>query len=346
MKKTAFTLLFAVTFILANAQYNYAKDPFLIKSLKGEIFQKADAETSHGNISVSVVPADEARIEVYIRSNNGRNENLSKEEIQARLNEGYTLDISVTNGTLSAIAKPRRNFDNWKRSLGISFRIYTTQNVATTLRTSHGNIDMAGLEGSQDMATSHGNINIENINGKLSGSTSHGNISIKGAKGVDVSTSHGNIDVTNCNGEIELTTSNGDVRLNKLKGKIHAGTSHGNVTADVVDGELSAKTSHGNIALENLTCSVEASTTHGNISAEVNQVTGSINLNNSDGDISIQLPKGKGIDIDLQGKTIRLDKMENFSGSKTERSMKGSLNGGGEAVKAETGRGTVSLTFK
>jgi len=330
MKKVLFAFLLVSSAIFGQAQFNSLKEPFITKSLSNESFQKINASTSHGNIAVSPVVASGARIEVFIHGNGVGDQRLSKEEIQSRLDEYYELEVSVSNGELHAIAKQKPkafNSVNWKRSLSISFRIYSAQPASTDLKTSHGDIDLSGMNGNQELGTSHGNIRVDKISGKLTGGTSHGDVSVNDvSEGVDVSTSHGNISADNCSGNVKLSTSNGDVRIKKVKGKIHAGTSHGNVDGDMIEGELSAVTSHGDIAFSNLNASVETSTSHGNI--------------------SLQLPKGKGLDIDLHAKNIRLSQLENFSGSKETRAMKGTLNGGGTIVKAETSQGTVSLEFK
>ncbi|MEP7258574.1 MAG: hypothetical protein ABI687_09300 [Flavitalea sp.] len=42
------------------------------------------------------------RIEVYVRANNSRADDLSKEELQKRLEEDYELDISVSNNKVTA----------------------------------------------------------------------------------------------------------------------------------------------------------------------------------------------------------------------------------------------------
>ncbi len=125
MKKIAFFLLFTTIYFAVNAQFNSVKDPFLVKTLASEPVEKINAETSHGNIVVSAVAAAEARIEVYARSNADWNEKLSKEEIQKRLDENYTLEVSVSGGLLTAIARQKKNFTSGKKLLSISFTIYT-----------------------------------------------------------------------------------------------------------------------------------------------------------------------------------------------------------------------------
>ncbi|HLK30109.1 MAG TPA: DUF4097 family beta strand repeat-containing protein [Puia sp.] len=345
MKKLLLYFAFAAIYYASSAQSNSSDMPFLIKDLKSESFGKINAETTHGNISVSIATGD-PRIEVYIHSNHN-DEKLTKEETQKRLSENYTLEVSVSHNQLNAIAKQKNIFKDWRNALSISFVIYAPKSAATKLRTSHGNIDLSGMQGNQELTTSHGNIGIENITGKISGQTSHGNISVKDSKDeMDLSTSHGNIDATNSAGIVKLTTSSGNIELKNLQGKTFANTSHGNVAGNTIEGELSATTSHGDVALDNLSCSVETSTSHGNIVLSMNKITGKITADNSDGNISVQLPKGKGINLDLQGKRVSVESMENFSGKKENETVKGTLNGGGEQVTAKTSKGSVSITFK
>ena len=117
---------------------------------------------------------------------------------------------------------------------------------------------------------------------------------------------------------------------------LRAGTSHGNVSGNRIGGELTASTSHGNVDLDNMSSSVNASTDHGDISMSANQITGEIVMNNGNGNISLDLPKAKGLDLDLQGKNVYVDQLQNFTGTKEKDLVKGSTNGGGIKVSART----------
>src|SRR5262249_37334834 len=152
-----FSLLMVSAFTLAvHAQFNAEKDPFLVKSLNNETLQKVLVETSGGSINVAGVDKSEARIEVFVRANNWKDNNgLSKEELQQRLDENYTLEVAVSGGQLTAIAKQKKQINfNWKKGLSISFKVYVTKNIATKLSTSGGSIGLSNLEGEQDFKTS------------------------------------------------------------------------------------------------------------------------------------------------------------------------------------------------
>ncbi len=345
MKKIAFAFILAASCLTLQAQHTESDYLYTTKSFKDASPKKIIAGTSHGNISVSDVPASQTRVEVYVHGNNS-NQTLSKEEIQKKLDEYYSLEISLSGDVLNASVRQKKEILFNESGLSISLVIYTPKTASGTLKTSHGDIDLTGLEGSQDAETSHGNITISKITGKVVGQTSHGDVSVTDCNNdMDLSTDHGNITARSCEGTIKLITSHGDIDLKYLKGKVRAGTQHGNVSGNTIGGELTASTSHGDVNLDALSCSVDASTEHGNIALSVVNITGEIATSNTNGNISIELPKGKGLDLDLQGRYVSVGEMQHFTGSQSKDLVKGSANGGGIKVSARTDR-EVSMTFR
>ena len=150
------------------------------------------------------MPASETRVEVYVRSSKW-NQELSRQEIQKKLDEYYTLEVALSGEVLNATARQKKDIVFNEPGLSISFVIYAPKTASSILKTSHGNIDLSGLEGSQDVETSHGDITISKITGKLVGQTSHGNVSVTDCNNdIDVSTSHGDVTGRNCEGTIKL----------------------------------------------------------------------------------------------------------------------------------------------
>lgn len=322
--------------------------PYLTKSLDKEGITKIQVETSGGNISVFGVDGD-ARLEVYVLTNNGRASSLSREELQSKLEADYDLKIGVSNNQLTAIARPRSRNGNWGRnSLNISFRVYAPKSVASKLTTSGGNIVLKDLAtGDQDFTTSGGNLSIENTGGELTGTTSGGNISVLHAKNnIGLSTSGGNIKAEDCEGTMKLVTSGGSLYLNQLKGNIHATTSGGSVHGEQINGELSAHTSGGNVDLANISGSLETSTSGGNIRVAMAALGKYIKISNSGGNIDLEVPSGKGLSVNLRGDRIKTSTLENFQGDVDEHHIKGTLNGGGVPVDVHAGSGRISLTMK
>ncbi|MEP6846230.1 MAG: hypothetical protein ABI861_09515, partial [Panacibacter sp.] len=167
MKKYLFLLLAASTTALAvNAQDN--KEPYLTQALSSESINQANVQTSGGSIAVMGSSQSEARIEMYVNSNNGLG-NLSKDEIKKRLEEDYVVKINVAGNTLTATAKNKRDNWDWKKSLSISFKIYVPSNVSTDLNTSGGSIKLSDLNGTQVFRTSGGSLKVDKVSGKIDG---------------------------------------------------------------------------------------------------------------------------------------------------------------------------------
>ena len=343
MKKFFFLTLITALSISVIAQN---KEPYMTKSLSKESVKSTEVQTSGGSISVSGVnSAAETKVEVYISSNNGKNE-ISKEEIVKRL-EQYDLNVSVSNSKLTAIAKPKQRNMDWKKGLSISFKVFVLKNVSTDLSTSGGSINLANLTGDQKFSTSGGSLNIDNVGGNIDGRTSGGSINVENSRDdIELTTSGGSIKASNCNGKLRLTTSGGSLDLKDLKGEIKASTSGGSVNGRNISGELITHTSGGGIHLDELSCSLEASNSGGGIDIEIKELGKYVKISNSGGGIDLQLPKNKGVDLDLSGGRIKTDQLGNFDGSIDDDSLQGKLNGGGVPVRVRSSSGRINLAFK
>jgi DUF4097 and DUF4098 domain-containing protein YvlB len=267
--------------------------------------------------------------------------------LERRLKEYYDYSLTVSDNTVHAIAKQKRNNMDWSRSVSVSFVFYVSANTSTKLTTSGGNITLSGLNGKHDFTTSGGNLNLERLKGTINGRTSGGNINLTElSEEVELSTSGGNITADRCRGKLKLTTSGGSVNLQSLNGEITATTSGGNVKGSTISGSLKAHTSGGNVRLEDLRCAVTAGTSGGNVYVDITELNGPIKLSNSSGSIDISIPGQKGVDLDLSASRVSTSRLSNFSGKVSDDEVEGKLNGGGISVRANAGSGRVSLTVK
>lgn len=342
MKLLIVLAMFSFAFIQTNAQTNQP-DLYLTKSLASEDIQFVEASTSGGSIKVEGVPSNEARLEIYIRSNNGKT--LSKEEIESRLNANYDLKVDVASQKLSVITKTKNRWSG-KNALSISYRIFIPKNTTTNLQTSGGSISLDNLSGNQDFQTSGGSLSVNNVSGRINGQTSGGSISLKNSSDeIRLVTSGGSIKAENCKGNIRLVTSGGSLKLNDLNGNISASTSGGSVEANNITGDLVAKTSGGSVRMNGLACNLETATAGGSIDVAFLKPVKSIKVSNSAGNVRLQLPGNQGLDLSLSGSKINTGNLKNFSGSVDKNSVDGKLNGGGNDVYVSAGSGTITLNL-
>ncbi|AMR33277.1 hypothetical protein A0256_18545 [Mucilaginibacter sp. PAMC 26640] len=339
MKKFFVFLLLASPAYLASAQDN--RVPYLTKSLAADNVKTVFVNTSGGSISVK--GGEEPRVEVYISGNNSQN--LSKEEIAKRLEQDYTLDVSVHDGELHATAKQKHNISNWRRSLNIGFKVYVNKATETNLNTSGGSISIANLTGNQNFETSGGSLSIANIAGVIKGETSGGSINVSNAKqDITLNTSGGSITASDCQGRIKLETSGGSLRLQNLKGYVKAITSGGSVNGNNIDGELIAGTSGGSVSLMQIAGSVSATTSAGSIHVQMTRVDKYVKIDGDSGHVDLSLPAGQGVDLNVRGDRVTAAMNGKFEGQKEKEKVVGKYNGGGAPVEVR-GDGNVTVTF-
>ncbi|MFI5192730.1 MAG: DUF4097 family beta strand repeat-containing protein [Chitinophagales bacterium] len=347
MKKYAFLFLLVVSGLAVSAQSSRDGILYLNKSLSADAIRQVEANTSGGGIQVTGVNASEARIEVYVSGNNRRLSGLTKEDIQKRLDEDYNFSVTVDNHKLTAIAKTKKGFHNWRESLNISFAIFVPSATSTDLNTSGGGISLKGLSGEQNFSTSGGGLDVKEVAGHINGHTSGGGIYVADSKDdIELETSGGGIEALRCSGRIKLNTSGGGLKLTDLQGTITAVTSGGGVKGEKIKGELSTHTSGGNIDLEELSASLDASTSGGNIDVEIIEPGKYVKLRNSGGRIDLRIPKNTGFNLRINADKIKTETLSNFSGTLEENEIDGSINGGGIPVTVNAGSGRMNLSFK
>jgi hypothetical protein len=343
--KTYLTLfIVACQSMVALAQDNENKTPYLTKSLAHDAISSVMVNTSAGGISVSGQSGQEPRVEVYIRGNNNRE--LSKEEIKKRLDEDYDLSVTVNGHEVTAIAKNKHNFSNWRNQISISFKIYVPEQVSTDLKTSGGGIRLDHLKGNETFTTSGGGLQIDRLSGMIHGRTSGGGIDVSNSsENIDLETSGGGITAKDCSGKIKLQTSGGGLRLENLKGDITAHTSGGGVEGSNIEGELVTSTSGGGIDLRDMNCSLDANTSAGSLNAQMKHVGKYLRLSSSAGDVNIELPAKQGLDLNLHGDAVNQHQFNGFNGEWDKDHVRGTVNGGGAPVSASASSGNINVKF-
>ena len=344
MKTYLALFIVACQSVVALAQDNENKTPYMTKSLTGDAISSVVVNTSAGGIEVSGSSSQQPRVEVYIKGNNNRE--LSKEEIKRRLDEDYDLSVTVNGHEVTAIAKTKHHFDNWRNQLSISFKVFVPEQVSTDLKTSGGGIRLDHLKGNENFSTSGGGLKIDYLSGMIHGRTSGGGIDVSNSsENLDLQTSGGGITAKNCRGNIKLNTSGGGIRLEDLDGDITAHTSGGGIEGNDIKGELITSTSGGGISLSRMNCTLDASTSAGSLYAQMEHVGKYLKLSSSAGNVDIELPAKQGLDLNLRGDRVNSHQFNGFNGDWDKDHVRGTVNGGGAPVNADASSGNINVKF-
>lgn len=342
MKTLKTTLAFLFISFATFAQTNEDK-PYMVKTFSAKDITNLKMNTSGGSLTVVGTTDTEAKIEVYIRSNNWNgSDNISKEELEERL-KNYELSVTQEGSTIVAFSKNRTN--NWgKKSLSIAFKAFVPQKSSVDLRTSGGSINVKGITENVNGKTSGGSITVRNCKNNIDLKTSGGSITADNSSGnVTLSTSGGSISANDLDGKIDLKTSGGSINLDALKGTISAITSGGSIKATELRGESIVKTSGGSIALREIYGTLDAATSAGSLDAEILELGKSLNLSVSSGSMTVKMPMNKGVNLDCTAQKINTGTLYNFKGDTEKTSLKGTLNGGGIPVTMRVSSGTLTI---
>ncbi len=90
---------------------------------------------------------------------------------------------------------------------------------------------------------------------------------------------------------------------------------------------------------------IDAAATCTGFNVEIKEFGKYAKISNSGGNINLQLPYNKGVNLNLSARRINTEALDNFSGNGERSRINGKLNGGGIPVDVSAGSGTISLSF-
>jgi hypothetical protein len=226
--------------------------------------------------------------------------------------EKIALDARETGGGVEVTGKVGKS--GWKfwenTNAELRFTIAVPKEYNVRLSTAGGDLGVNGLTGRLEAQTSGGDVRVASVEGRM-----------------NVETSGGDITVDNSAGDLIAQTSGGDIRIGGAKGRLELSTSGGDIQARDVDGRITAETSGGNIV-------IAATGQNQGIAAET-----------SGGNIDISIGKGTGATIEAVtlGGEVSCDLPVTVQGKLSEGAIRGTINGGGNPIRARTSGGDVRI---
>ena len=174
------------------------------------------------------------------------------------------------------------------------------------LHTSGGDINISQSNGEFDTSIYGGDLSLVQLKGNINASLIGGNINLKSIDGdtVTCNISGGDLIAQTLNASLIGQIKGGDIDLKNIRGSIDVNTSGGDIKLEDIYGSATCSTSSGEIQGNNLFGAIKAFTTRGNIEVEKAYDSSlkdhSINVETSDGEITIVIPDGLPVTIDAE----------------------------------------------
>jgi DUF4097 and DUF4098 domain-containing protein YvlB len=324
MKITLFLLLLASGTALAVTEENLNKT-FAVTA-GGKLV--VDVDFGAIEVSTNAVPTEivvDVRRKVTCKKKADEERFLRENPIQF-LPQGNTLTIRCRTQDKNRWFSGRSNRQEGR------FTIRVPAQFNAKLNTSGGPIAVSDLTGEMNADTSGGGLRFTRLHGALKGDTSGGPIH-----------------VADCDGAIKIDTSGGGIEVTGGGGSLAGHSSGGGVTVKTFNGPLSVDTSGGGITLENVNGKVKASTSGGPVNAVLlAPVPGEVNLSTSGGGVTVKVSEGASFTLDAEtsGGGVTCDLPVTVQGKIEHGRLKGTVNGGGQAVILRSSGGGIHIKKK
>jgi hypothetical protein len=223
----------------------------------------------------------------------------------------YTGSRRHRSGSVDLEIKVPRRYDLHLESMG---GVFTIDNVEGEIngKTMGGKLKLSRLKGNLDLETMGGPIElrdsrvdgkvhtmggeviVENVEGKVDASSMGGKVIQKNVTSgsgkkqteVKISTMGGDIDVDDAPAGADLHTMGGKIHVASAAGFVKAKTMGGNVTIDAIDGGAEATTMGGDVAVT--------------MTGDPAKGKRNVKLSSMGGDITLTVPDGLSMDIDIE----------------------------------------------
>lgn len=277
-----------------------------------------------GSIEVRTSGGSQIVVDVFRKVE--RADDARAEEILSQ----HEVNFEQQGNDLIVRAKFPNGFIRWRRSgLQVRYVVSIPTEFNVDLKTSGGGIRVDDLKGEVRVKTSGGGLRFGKIEGPIFGTTSGGGVSLAG-----------------CNGKVEVRTSGGGISIGTGSGDLLAETSGGGIEIEDFTGDAFVRTSGGGIKINRIEGSIDASTSGGPIVAALGaQPKKDCRLRTSGGGITVELDETLSLNINAEasGGDVSSDLPVTVQGELRKGLLRGTLNGGGQALILQTSGGSVRL---
>ena len=200
-------------------------------------------------------------------------------------------------------------------------------------------------EFSVDLRSASGPIRVEDVTGTLRARTADGRLEVRGVEGpVRLRTRGGDVAATEIQGDVEVRAQDGSIELGWITGAVDARTGQGDLVARHLDGRVELRAEDGEIELRDLRGEVSAKTESGAVFASFLADPSGV-IETQRGSVEVNLPATAKLALDARSGSGRVEVGVGLEvlGERALDRATGTLNGGGQALRIYTARGSVRV---
>jgi hypothetical protein len=310
--------------------------------------------SERGAINVTASDDNQVHVSVHKRVNADRQEDAD------RWNGSTRPQISTTGQVITVNANTHGAGDHW---VSTDLDISLPRKASVVLSTRHGDIGIMGRDGNADIHSQDGDVSVTDLNGALTlnldGSSARvsqvsSDVTIQGrANDVSLEDIKGSVHLDGDFMEsvklsriakpVTFKSVRTDMDFTKLGGDLTLDS--GDLQATDVSGPLRLRTRSKDITLNGVTNDVHLQNENGAVEIHLNKL-GSLEVNNSKGDIRVYVPQKAGFQVDAQARDGEIQSDFNslkISNQEDRATASGSVNGGGPRMVLNDEHGTIEI---
>jgi DUF4097 and DUF4098 domain-containing protein YvlB len=296
-------------------------------------------DNPHGDVSISASTDDRIHVSahqiVYAPSDKDAEKQLTKlrPELQVNGNEATLTTANVDRGS-------------------VDLTVQVPANTSLAMKAGRGNVAVNGLNGSIGVDAGHGNVTLNKIGGactakmaggdfsahaitntlSVSGRTEDANVSDVSGKVTLDGDFLGEVDVAKLSGPLSFHSSRTTFEVDHLIGDMVLDDS--DLTLNNAKGRVQATTRSKNITLTSVAGPLDLETSDGDISVDLNGGEGPINLRNHNGAINLGLPEDHMFNVNASAHDGSVTSELTYTGKveRSDHSLIGDTGKGGSAT--------------
>ena len=310
--------------------------------------------SDHGAINVASSQDNQIHVNVHKRIRADRESEANE------WNRSTQPKISANGQIVTLDANTQGAGDHW---VSADLDISLPRKAAVTVSTRHGDVSIMGRDGSADVTSSEGEVSVSDLNGTLTlhldkssarVSQISSDVSILGrANAVSIEDVKGavrldgdfmeSVKLARIAKPVSFKSTRTDMDFTKLDGDLNLDS--GDLEASSVNGPLHLRTRSKDIVLNGVTNDVHLNDENGAVEVHLSKL-GSVEVNNSKGDIRIYVPQKSGFTLEAQARDGEIQ--TDFSSLKVNNgdnraTASGSVNGGGPHMVVNDEHGNIEI---
>src|SRR5438067_3091358 len=259
----------------------------------------------HGDVVIRAW--DENKVKVHVRETlRGKDQATAKQVFEGNKPTLSTEGNMVTLRSGSRQQGPKIQIGFWTGpAQETNLEIYLPRKAAADLELDHSDLSLADREGNVKIETEHGDISLRDVKGNVEISSDHGDASLSNVTGnVHMSGGPGDLSISDVTGQLTVNSERfSNMSLSKISKGVHFTSPRTDMDLGKLDGHL--EMDEGDLSGGNISGGFKVNARNKDIS--LSGVSGDVAIDNSHGDIELQLnaPLGN-VDVKNQNASVRI----------------------------------------